>query len=73
MKPSWDTLRTDLQTSSSHRVSLASQMLAKCGVHHYNGNNNDLGTACGKFFRVSCLTITDAGDSDIIKVMEESA
>jgi large subunit ribosomal protein L30e len=45
-------------------------MLAKCGVHHYNGNNNDLGTACGKFFRVSCLTITDAGDSDIIKVME---
>jgi len=48
-------------------------MLAKCGVHHYNGNNNDLGTACGKFFRVSCLTITDAGDSDIIKVMEESA
>ena len=50
--------------------SLSSQMLAKCGVHHYNGNNNDLGTACGKFFRVSCLTITDAGDSDIIKVME---
>ena len=50
--------------------SLSWQMLAKCGVHHYNGNNNDLGTACGKFFRVSCLTITDAGDSDIIKVME---
>jgi len=27
----------------------------------------DLGTACGKFFRVSCLSITDAGDSDIVK------
>ncbi|KAL8263679.1 hypothetical protein R6Q59_021809 [Mikania micrantha] len=42
-------------------------MLAKVGVHHYNGNNVDLGTACGKYFRVSCLSIIDAGDSDIIK------
>ena len=47
-------------------------MLAKAGVHHYAGNNNDLGTACGKFFRVSCLSITDPGDSDIIKAMEEA-
>merc|ERR1711935_670443 len=36
-------------------------MLAKCHVHHYTGNNNDLGTACGKYFRVSCLSILDAG------------
>ncbi|KAK2979812.1 hypothetical protein RJ640_010703 [Escallonia rubra] len=42
-------------------------MLAKIGVHHYNGNNVDLGTACGKYFRVSCLSIIDPGDSDIIK------
>ena len=28
-------------------------------------DNIDLGTACGKFFRVGCLSITDAGDSDI--------
>ena len=41
-------------------------MLAKCQVHHYNGNNSDLGTACGKFFRVSIATITDPGDSDIL-------
>ncbi|MBA0590739.1 hypothetical protein Gorai_019431 [Gossypium raimondii] len=34
-------------------------MLCKVGVHHYNGNNNDLGTACGKYFRVSCLSIVD--------------
>ena len=27
-------------------------MLAKTGVHHYAGNNNELGTACGKYFRV---------------------
>lgn len=36
-------------------------MLAKCGVYHYNGNNIDLGTACGKYFRVSTLAITDPG------------
>ena len=42
-------------------------MLAKTGVHHYNGNNIALGTACGQFFRVSCMSITDPGDSDIVK------
>ncbi|PHT50653.1 60S ribosomal protein L30 [Capsicum baccatum] len=36
-------------------------MLAKVGVHHFNGNNVDLGTACGKFHRVSCLSIIDPG------------
>ncbi|GER49895.1 60S ribosomal protein L30 [Striga asiatica] len=35
-------------------------MLAKVG-------DVDLGTACGKYFRVSCLSIVDPGDSDIIK------
>lgn len=30
-------------------------MLSKTGVHHYNGNNVDLGTACGKLHRVSAL------------------
>ncbi|KAM6576617.1 hypothetical protein CsatB_028454 [Cannabis sativa] len=44
-------------------------MLAKVGVHHYNGNNVDLGTACGKYYRVCCLSIIDPGDSDIIKNM----
>lgn len=36
-------------------------MLAKTGVHHYNGNNIELGTACGKYFRVCTLSITDPG------------
>jgi large subunit ribosomal protein L30e len=50
-------------------------MLARAGVHHYSGSmkfgsnicvdNIDLGTACGKFFRVGCLSITNPGDSDI--------
>lgn len=44
-------------------------MLAKTGVHHFAGTNNDLGTACGKFFRVSVMCILDAGDSDILRSM----
>ncbi|KAJ1541770.1 60S ribosomal protein L30 [Nowakowskiella sp. JEL0078] len=46
-------------------------MLSKTGVHHYNGNNIDLGTACGKYFRVGTLSIIDAGDSDIIAKTEQ--
>merc|ERR1712190_157748 len=44
-------------------------MLSKTGVHHYTGNNIELGTACGKYFRVAVLSITDPGDSDIIRSM----
>ena len=47
-------------------------MLAKTGVHHYQGNNVDLGTACGRYYRVSCMSITDPGDSDIIKALPEA-
>ena len=47
-------------------------MLAKCQVVHYSGNNQDLGTACGKFFRVSMLSVTNAGDSDILKASQEA-
>ena len=43
-------------------------MLAKVMVVPYNGNNIDMGTAVGKFYRVSAMTIIDAGDSDILKV-----
>ncbi|MCO5555366.1 hypothetical protein L7F22_052543 [Adiantum nelumboides] len=42
-------------------------MLSKTGVHHYLGNNVELGTACGRYYRVCCLSITDPGDSDIIR------
>ena len=45
-------------------------LLAKCNVHHYAGNNSELGTACGKFYRVSMVTVIDAGDSDILRQEE---
>ncbi|KAF1356578.1 50S ribosomal protein L30e-like protein [Delphinella strobiligena] len=41
-------------------------MLAKTNVHHFNGNNIELGTACGKLFRCATMAIIDAGDSDIL-------
>merc|ERR1711908_138473 len=46
-------------------------MLSKTYLHHYPGNNTELGTACGKFFRVGCVAITNAGDSDILSMISE--
>jgi len=40
-------------------------MLSNTTVHHFSGNNVDLGTACGKFFRANVMSITDAGDADL--------
>ncbi|KAF0853051.1 60S large subunit ribosomal protein eL30 (rpL30) [Andalucia godoyi] len=45
-------------------------MIAKTDVHHYSGNNVDLGTACGKYYRCSSLAVTDVGDSDIVKSIQ---
>jgi large subunit ribosomal protein L30e len=47
-------------------------MLSKVSVHHYAGSNNTLGTACGKFFPVSALSITDPGDSDIVSSLKSA-
>ncbi|KAI8929023.1 50S ribosomal protein L30e-like protein [Entophlyctis helioformis] len=46
-------------------------MLSKTNVHHYSGNNIELGTACGKYFRVGTLSIVNPGDSDIISAQTE--
>ena len=45
-------------------------MLAKTNVHHYSGDNTALGTACGKLFNCSVVSISDAGDSDILTAKE---
>merc|ERR1712032_88066 len=47
-------------------------MLAKTAVHHYSGNNITQGTACGKMFRTSVLTVMDVGDSDIVRSIPEA-
>ncbi|CAG88581.1 DEHA2E22946p [Debaryomyces hansenii CBS767] len=41
-------------------------MLSKTQVYYFQGGNNELGTVCGKLFRVGTLAILDAGDSDIL-------
>ena len=43
--------------------------LAKSEVHSFDGNNLELGTACGKLFAVSAMVITDPGDSDILETL----
>eukprot|EP00300_Choanocystis_sp_HF-7_P002533 c11925_g1_i1.p1 GENE.c11925_g1_i1~~c11925_g1_i1.p1 ORF type:complete len:116 (-),score=18.82 c11925_g1_i1:48-395(-) len=48
-------------------------MLSKTHLHHYDGSNTELGTACGKYFRVGCMSITNPGDSDILRIVEEEA
>ncbi len=45
-------------------------MLGRVPIIHYEGTNNDLGRACGKLFSGSVMTVMDAGDSDILKVIE---
>lgn len=40
-------------------------MLNKSLVHHFYGNNTDLGIACGKLFKCSCLGVVDPGDTDL--------
>merc|ERR1712194_904036 len=42
-------------------------VLAKCDVHHYEGNNIELGTSMGKLFSVSAAVISEPGDSDILE------
>ncbi|GMM51574.1 ribosomal 60S subunit protein L30 [Starmerella bacillaris] len=46
-------------------------MLAKSHVYLFNGTNNELGTACGRLFPVGMVTVLDAGDSDILQVLDE--
>lgn len=43
-------------------------MLSKTPVHRFEGGNTELGTACGRYFQVSMLTVLESGDSDILKV-----
>lgn len=44
-------------------------MLSKTTVYHYQGNNVELGTACGKYFTCGVLSVLDAGDSDILRAI----
>ena len=46
-------------------------MLAKTGVHHYSSNNIELGTACGKYYRVCTLVLLIQVILIIIRSMPE--
>ena len=42
-------------------------MVGKIKMIHFPGPNTDLGSACGKLFRLSCLSVNEPGDSDILQ------
>ena len=46
--------------------------LSKIPLVSYNGTSIDLGVVCGKSFMVSALAIREPGDSDILRLAEES-
>ncbi len=42
-------------------------------IYQYKGSNSDLGFLCGKPFMISVISVIDPGDSDILKLKEESS
>ena len=59
-----------LQRLCPHACNSASAAASAAAAAAAAADNNELGTACGKLFRVSCLAVTDPGDSDIIRSVE---
>jgi large subunit ribosomal protein L30e len=45
-------------------------MLSHCEILPFDGDNVDLGTACGKYFRSSVIAIIDAGESEILEMIK---
>ena len=46
-------------------------MLSQCDILPFDGDNVDLGTACGKYFRSSVIAIINAGESEILQMIKE--
>jgi large subunit ribosomal protein L30e len=46
-------------------------MLNKTTIHHFYGNNIELGIACGKLFGCCVIGIIDPGDSDILNFIKK--
>jgi large subunit ribosomal protein L30e len=46
-------------------------MLSHCDILPFEGDNVDLGTACGKYFRSSVIAIIDPGESEILTLIRD--
>ena len=55
-----------------HRPQLASLLCSSLRYVSLRAANITLGTACGKMFRSSVLTIVDVGDSDIVRSIPDA-
>jgi large subunit ribosomal protein L30e len=49
-----------------------SARLSHCNILLFDGDNVDLGTACGKYFRSSLIVIIDAGESEILEMINHT-
>jgi large subunit ribosomal protein L30e len=47
--------------------------VADVKIQYFEGNSMELGSACGKPFSVSALSIIDPGTSDILNKLEETS
>jgi large subunit ribosomal protein L30e len=46
--------------------------LSKIPTHIYSGSKIDLGAACGKPYGVSAMAVREAGDSEILNLLEDA-
>ncbi len=46
--------------------------LSQIPIYVYHGNSIDLGEICGKVFTVAAMAVREPGDSEILKLAEES-
>ena len=49
------------------QVQAAAQQ-TKVPIYTFQGKNTELGPACGKPYSVAVLSVTDAGDSDVLQL-----
>ncbi len=46
--------------------------ISRVPIMTYKGNSIDLATVCNKLFGISALSVREAGDSEILKVIEDN-
>ena len=46
----------------------AAAQKSKVPIYKFEGKNTELGPACGKPYSVAVLSVTDAGDSDVLQL-----
>lgn len=59
-------LHGDVRAKARHQARPRRARLP-AGLHHFQGDNNEVGKGCGRDHRDACPSITDPDDSDIMR------